>query len=162
MNKLINLLATISLVFLLSCTSSGAQLFMENPQFLKRTTTVLGLNVSELREVLGKPGQIKQNKCAAPIQASVSGQLTTVPGDTWLYFNRTPTTRTTLEVCVVKGYAVGEHRIVGIVKGSRIYVSDTALFDTNLIKKAHKGELGDVPRKERIMPHSYPDKEYEL
>ena len=60
MTKLRALLATATILLTLGCTATigTAQDFMENPKFLRVKETVLGLNVEELRKVLGKDANL--------------------------------------------------------------------------------------------------------
>ncbi len=157
MNKLQALLATAMTSLMLGCATPGfAQDFMENPKFLRRAEPVLGLNVQELRTVLGTPREIEPGGCAVPFQPKESRPPIPIAGHAWVYSNETGTTRSMMVLCVVDNHAVGELRTMGMIKGSRIYTSEYLILDTDLIEKAFKGELDGRSHEERTIPRDGP------
>ncbi len=159
MNKLIALLATAIVSLMLGCASpSSAQDFMENPKFLRRAEPVLGLNVQELREALGRPEEI--GECHVPLKAEGFGDPIPIPGRAWIYRNRTATTSSTMAACVINNHVVGEQRSFRAMEGSRAFKQRQSLIDIDLIKKAFKGELDKSSHEERILPRTVP--EYEI
>lgn len=161
MNKVRALLATATTILMLGCASPGiAQDFMENPKFLRRAEPVLGLNVQELRKVLGTPREVTPGACAVPYEIS-PGELVPVVGNAWLYQNETATTRATMVIWVVNNHAVAENRTVGAIEGTRIFTQDQMLLDTDLIERAFKGELDESSHEDRTIPR-YNGPEYEI
>jgi len=161
MNKLRVLLATATTVLMLGCATPGfAQDHMENPKFLRRSEPVLGLNVEELRKVLGKPLMINRAGCAVPYEVRAGMPPIAVPGDTWVYETQTDTMRASMAICVVNKHAVAETKTIGIEKGSRITVHEQMILDKDLIEKAYKGELDESSHEERTIPRS--GRQYEI
>ncbi len=160
MNKVIALLATAMMSLVLGCVQpSAAQDFMENPKFLRLKAPILGLNVMELREVLGRPTKIEKKACIVPLQLVSYTAPIPLTGTGWFYYNVTETTRSSLIVCVINNHAVGEQRSAGIMEGSRVFVRDQTLIDVDLIRKAVKDQLDETLQEERILPRYVPELE---
>lgn len=163
MNKLRALLATAMTSLMLGCASPGfAQDFMENPKFLRRMEPVLGLNVQELRTVLGTPREIQLGECIIPFQPNESKPPIPIIGHAWVYSNKTNTTSSMMVFCVVDNHAVAELRTLQMTEGSRIYTSEQLILDTDLLEKAFKGELDESSYEERTIPRIYNGPEYEI
>ena len=108
MNKWIALLATAVTCFIVGDIAPGiAQDFMENPKFLRVEESVLGLNVKELREILGKPGHINVAGCNIPLKLKGQTNLVPVTGDSWIYTTETKGMAASMVICVVNRHAVG-------------------------------------------------------
>ncbi len=160
MNKVRTLLATATLSLVLGCAlPSIAQDFMENPKFLRLSGPILGLNVQELRKVLGMPAKIEKKACTVPLQLRKYAEPVPLVGTAWGYYNETETTRTSLVVCVINNHAVGEHRSVRKREGSRLFIQNQNLIDIDLIRKAFKDELDESSQEERILPRYLPELE---
>ena len=158
MNKVRTLLATAMMSLVLGCVPpSAAQDFMENPKFLRLKGPILGLNVEELREVLGRPTKTEKDACIVPLQLVSYTVPIPLPGTAWFYYNVTETTRSSLIVCVINNHAVGEQRSAGVIEGSRILVRNQILIDADLIRKAFKDELDETLQEERILPRYVPE-----
>ena len=117
------------------------QTFPENPKFLRRSESVLGLNEKQLKDVLGRPQYVQENRCNVNIYLTEDLAPLLIKGDLWNYGNITFNTIAQMEVCVVNGYAVRERRSLAGNEGTKIFMNVQSLTDTEIVEQAYRGEL---------------------
>ena len=144
MKMLITLLATASMFFFFMLGHSAfsiPQHYTEDPKFMDRVEPLLGLNVKELREILGTPEEINSERCPTLLQLDRDEFPMAVSENTWIYSHEIGVVSLTMEICIVNDYVVGEQRSIGSIEGSRVFVQTQTLVDVDLMEKAYRKEL---------------------
>jgi hypothetical protein len=167
MKILQTIVATVTTCFLMGCAGpvlaqTGAD--VENPKFLGQKKTVLGLNEKELLERLGFPTEVQAGGCVFPYKPESQKDAIPMRGNSWIYSYKSEEAKTIVifYVCVIGKHAVAEEREIGVLEGSRAYITKNRIVDFDLIEKVYKGELDGSSLEERTTPPEFNGPEIEL
>ena len=87
---------------------------------------IIGMDTEGAREILGEPEEEKANNCGTVAYPTI--------GDLWYYLYETETTVDELDVCVYKGFVVGQKRTEMIAEEGEVSIREQELVAAELLQ----------------------------